>query len=141
MRNFYITSSLFTLLLLSGCSKDILKSYDQRIVGAWEITDIDRYGFSSNDNLPFEEDGMLTFTNDGDVIYSYDGTDYKGSWDIIRVRISDDETQRALQLNVIDFTGQRVLSEYFHNIQFTGTDRFTAFIEYGTRIYVYRFRR
>lgn len=139
MRKFYLISCL--LLVLAGCSKDVLKSYDQRIVGTWEITDIDRYCFSGNDNLPFTEQGMLTFSNNGDVTYTYAGTVYQGSSDIIRVRVGEDEIQRALQLHVIDFTGQRVLSEYFNNIQFTGTDRFTAFIEYGSRLYVYRFKR
>jgi hypothetical protein len=128
------------MLLTSSCSKDVLKSYDQRIVGTWRIIDIDRFGFSGNDNLPFNEEGVFNFSDDGQVTYNFGGTAYKGSWDIIR-QTQNDALQRSLQLSVIDFSGQQMLSEYFNNIQFTGTDRFTAFIEYGTRTYVYRFRR
>lgn len=138
MPKFYLLSLL--LLTLASCSKDVLKSYDQRIVGSWKIIDVDRIGFSGNDNLPFNEDGTFTFDDNGQVTYDFAGTVYQGSWDIIR-EMKNDQLQRSLQLNVIDFSGQQVLSEYLNNIQFTGTDRFTAFIEYGSRTYVYRFRR
>ena len=138
MPKFYLLSLL--LLTLTSCSKDVLKSYDQRIVGTWKIIDIDRFGFSGNDNLPFNEEGTFNFNDDGQVTYNYAGTTYQGSWDIIR-ETHDDQLIRSLQMNVIDFTGRQVLSEYFNNIQFTGTDRFTASIEYGSRTYIYRFRR
>ena len=141
MRIFYTCITLMALLFVTGCSKDFLKSYDRRIVGTWRIADIDRYGFSGSDNLPFNENGRLTFSDDGQVTYEYEGVVFRGSWDIIRHRRNDDALDYALQLTVIDFSGQRVLSEYFNDMQFTGTDRFTAFIEYGTRTYVYRFKR
>lgn len=140
MRNFYICASFFLVLVFSGCSKDVLKSYDRRIVGTWEIVDIDRYGFSGSDNLPFSDGATLSFTNDGQVTYVFSGTQYNGSWDIIRTQQNDQQV-RSLQVTVVDFSGQRVLSEYFNEIQFTGTNRFTASIYYGSRTYVYRFRR
>ncbi len=138
MRKLYPLALL--LFLFTGCSKDFLRSYDRRIVGTWQVIDIDRYGFSGADNLPFNEDGIFTFTDDGQVTYTYGATTFKGSWDIVREN-DNDQLQRSLQLTVIDFAGQQVLSEHFNDMQFTGTNRFAAFIYYGSRTYMYRFRR
>lgn len=141
MRKCYFITPIFLLLLITGCSKDVLRSYDHRIVGTWRIADINRIGIGARDNLPFEETGRLTFTDDGQVRYEFDGQVYRGSWDIIRHRDNDGEMHYALQLTAVDFGNQRVLSEYFNRMQFTGTNRFNASLEYGTRTYVYLFRR
>jgi len=140
MRKIYITTLLLVALIFTGCSKDFLKSYDRRIVGTWEVMDIDRYGFSGNDNLPFKEGGFFTFERDGEAIYSYNGDVYNGSWDLRTERFGED-TKRALQVTVIDFNSQQIRSDYFNDMQFISTNRFNAFIEYGSRTYVYRFRR
>lgn len=141
MRKCYFITSVFLLLIVTGCSKDVLRSYDHRIVGTWRIADINRFGIGARDNLPFEEEGRLTFTADGQVTYEMGGQVYRGSWDIIRHRNNEDEMRHALQLTAVDFNNQRVLSEYFNNMRFTGTNRFNASLEYGTRTYVYLFRR
>ncbi|MGV3656443.1 MAG: hypothetical protein ACO1NX_00760 [Chitinophagaceae bacterium] len=140
MKKFYVFTSLLLLIFISGCSKDFLKSYDRRIVGTWVIDDIDRYGFSGRDNLPFKEGGIFNFNRDGEATYTIDSANYKGSWDI-RTQIFGDETVRALQLTVVDFNNQRMLSDYFNDMRFISTNRFNAFIEYNTRTYVYRFKR
>ncbi len=138
MKKVYIFT--FLLFLFTGCSKDFLKSYDRRIIGTWVIDDIDRYGFSGLDNLPFKQGGIFTFGRDGEAIYTFDGATYSGSWDI-RTQSFGDETVRALQITVVDFNSQRVLSDYFNDMRFVSTNRFNAFIEYNTRTYVYRFKR
>ena len=132
MRKIYFIPLLLSLLFFTGCSKDVLKSYDRRIIGTWQINDIDRYGIPGSANLPFKEGGLLTFTNDGQVTYIYNGNTYKGSWDI-RTERDGDETRRALQLTVVDFNNQQVLSDYFNEMVFVSTNRFNAFIEYGSR--------
>ena len=139
MRKFYIPL-LASFLLLSGCSKDFLKSYDERIVGTWKIIDIDRLGFNGADNLPFREDDVFIFSETGGLAYEQDGQTYEGSWDIQR-KHNDDNEQKALHITAVNFTNQQVRSEYFNDMQFTNTNRFTAFINYNTRMYVYRFLR
>lgn len=139
--------ALYTLLLLpafvlsSGCSKDFLKSYDKRILGTWAIVDRDRYGFNEADALPFKEGDQFTFGEDGALTIARTGSTAQGSWDIQRIKTGDDEEVRALNITVIDFANQQVRSEYFNNMRFTNTDRFTAVINYNTRAYVYRFQR
>ena len=140
MRKFYALSLLSALLLSTGCSKDFLKSYDHRILGTWKIIDIDRFGFNGADALPFDEDAILTFSEDGALTFTQDNKTYSGSWDIQRMRTEDND-KKALVLTAVDFTSQQVRSEYFNDMVFTNTNRFTAFINYNTRTYVYRFLR
>ena len=140
MRKFYTATLLLSIIALTGCSKDFLKSYDRRIVGTWEIIDIDRYGFSGNDNLPFKEGGLFTFTRDGQATYLFNGATYEGSWDL-RTETFGDESKRALQVTVIDYNTQQMRSDYFNDMHFVSTNRFNAYIEYGSRTYVYRFKR
>jgi hypothetical protein len=140
MKKIYTLTLLTAILLISGCSKDFLKSYDRRILGTWKIIDVDRYGFTAADALPFAVTDLFTFKEDGELVYEQGGKTYRGSWDIVR-KSDDDEDQKALQITAIDFTNQQVRTEYFNNMQFTSTNRFTAFINYNTRTYVYRFLR
>lgn len=140
MSALYTPALVLIMLLATGCSKDVLRSYDRRIVGSWRIADIDRFGFGGGDNLPFSEGGVFQFEDDGTVTYTYSGTTYRGSWDIRRLQ-NGDETQRALQITVVDFNNQIILSDYFNEMLFTGANRFQAYIYYGSRTYLYRFRR
>jgi len=141
MRHIYAVALLASTFLVASCSKDILKSYDKRVLGTWKIVNVNRYGFTSADALPFKEGDLLTFSEDGALSVQRDSNMYHGSWDIQRMQNSDDEDYRVLQLTAINFTNQQVRSEYFNDMAFTGTDRFKAFINYSTRVYVYRFAR
>jgi hypothetical protein len=145
----------FISLLAAGCSKDFLKQYEDRIEGTWRLTDVDRVGFGGSlNNLPFTG-GQFTFREDGGLEYtSPSGTVYKGSWDIHREwrrgncstdedgnRDCDDRRVKTLSITAVDFTGQDIKSEYFHEMVFTGTDRFKAYIYSDFHTYVFRFRR
>ena len=70
-------------LCLAGCSKDFLKSYDERILGTWQLTDVDRVGFGGNTaNLPFTG-GTFNFKDGGVLIFTDpSGTVFNGTWDI-----------------------------------------------------------
>src|SRR3982750_1354031 len=126
MKKIYTLSLLFSVLLFAGCSKDFLKSYDTRIVGTWRITDVNRIGFGGNtDKLPFTngtfnfyEDGKLTYVNEANVTY-------QGSWNIEK-RVIEDETVRRLQVSAVDFNTQQILTEFYDDITFVGTNHFKA---------------
>ena len=140
--NKIFTLSLLTLFtLFTGCSKDILKSYETRIIGTWEITDVDRYGLGgSTSNLPFR-DGTFTFQEDGTLTYvDANNNNFTGTWEIVK-KVVDEERVQSLQVTAIDFTNQQVLSEYYDDLNFTGTDRFKANTHSGTHTYVTHFRR
>ena len=141
MKKIYITLIPITLFLVAACSKDFLKSYDKRITGGtWELYDVNNFGIGSrytprftSGHFVFERSGQVTYTNDaGDV--------YEGSWDIRHDYQQDNQVQ-SLFITVINFQTQDVLSEYFDDIQFTGTNRFKAFIYSGGRTYTCKFKR
>lgn len=132
--------------LLSACSKDFLKSYDDRIVGTWRIDDIDRFGFGGSINdLPLKQGGSLTFMKDGTMTYvNPSGEFFKGTWDIQKKNVSagDESTvYRSLQITAVNFTTQEVLGEYYDDINFVSTNHLKAWIYLNTRTYVTHLRR
>lgn len=137
---------LLICFLVTGCSKDFLKRYEERVEGGvWRLVDVDRNGLGGNSSrLPFT-DGEFTFLDNGSLRYvNQYGTVYTGTWDIRREWRSDgsdDRDVKALHITAVDFTGQDIRSEYFHEMVFTGTDRFKAYIYSGFHTYVFRFRR
>ena len=134
-------ASLLLLLLFTGCSKDVLKPYDERIIGSWRISDVDRYGIGgSTSNLPFRE-GTIRFENGRTLSYENSSGSYEGSWDLVKKYEDDGESERSLQITAVDFTGRSVLTEYYDNIQFRSTDHFVAEKQSGTHTYVTHFRR
>lgn len=141
MKRIYTLSIFFSFVLFSGCSKDFLKSYDNRIVGTWRISDVDRVGLGGNtDNLPFTN-GTFTFFENGSLEYvNSANVTFKGSWDIEKKEIND-QTMRRLQITAIDFSNQQVLTEYYDNMTFTSTNHFKANIIYSFHTYVTHFRR
>ena len=141
MKKCYLTGLLFSVLLLSSCSKDFLKSYDRRIVGVWKITDINRTGLGgSTSNLPFQN-GEFNFQDDGSLVYTNEaGTIYQGTWNIEKSYYNE-TTYQSLHITVVNFTTQEVKGEYYDDIDFTRTDRFKARINQGLHTYVTRFDR
>ena len=139
--SYFIPVVLGSTLLLSSCSKDFLKSYDRRIIGNWTITDVDRNGFGGNtSDLPFK-DGSPSFSSDGSLTYTdAAGINYSGTWNIQKKHI-DDQTYQSLEIQVVNFTTQKFLSEYYDDINFTSTGHFKARILQGLHSYVTHFRR
>lgn len=134
-------SIVLSLGMCTGCSKDILKKYDKRIIGTWRITGVNHFGLGGNtDNLPFT-DGSFTFNEGGSMTYiNSANVTYRGNWDIVKKTIGD-ETVRGLKIFVADYIGQQTLSEYYDDMNFTGTDHFKANINSGFHAYVTHFRR
>ncbi len=141
MKKIYTLSLLCFCFLLTACSKDFLKRYEDRIVGTWRVADVDRAGIGGSiSNLPFR-DGSFTFAENGTLTYvSATNVTYQGSWQIDK-KIINDQTLRSLQITAIDFTNQQVLSEYYDDMNFAGTDHFRATINSNFRSSVTHFRR
>jgi hypothetical protein len=142
MKQLYAPVLLLLLIFFSGCSKDFLKRYDNRIIGTWRIADVNRIGLGGDsDNLPFRA-GNLTFNDDGSLVYvDQTGTTYQGHWDIVKKRLHQDDVQRTLQISVVNFGNQQLLTQYYDDMNFWGTDYFKATIQSGFHTYVTHFRR
>ena len=128
-------------LLTTACSKDFLKKYDHRIEGVWQLTDVDRKGIGgSTGHLAFTE-GQFNFEDNGVLTYTNNiGTIYKGTWDIKRSWIDENEVH-TLNVTAVDFASQDIKSEHFDEMAFTGTNHFKAYIHSSSHSYVFRFKR
>jgi hypothetical protein len=146
MKKLYYLLLAGSLLFLSNCSKDFLKSYDDRIIGTWHIDHVNKIGFGGDtDNLPFKE-GNFNFMKDGTMTYTdASGNVYKGTWDIQKKTINDNNGDasvfRSLQITAVNFTSQEVVSEYYDDISFVGTDYIRAKIFSPYRTYITHLRR
>lgn len=143
MKKIYPLFLPFISFLITACSKDFLKSYDKRITGGtWELYDINSFGIGGRYNSPFTN-GYFTFQPSGDLEYKdLQGNVYEGSWNIRwERRSSDDARVRSLFITVVNFQTQDVKTEYFDEINFTGTNRFKAHIYGGGRNYTFKFKR
>jgi hypothetical protein len=154
MKKIYLAILIpITFIISLGCSKDVLRNYEDRIEGTWRLDDVDRIGFGSS-SLPFKE-GRFIFSPNGKLEYiDRAGVLYDGSWDMHRRvirgncdtdnnghRQCDDRNVRTLQITAIDFQTRDIRTEYFDEIVFTGANRFKAYVHLTGRTYVFRFRR
>jgi len=69
------------------------------------------------------------------------GSVYKGNWDIQKDFENNENYQRALQLTAVDFSNQIVITEYFDEMNFRGSDHFVAFTQEGLQSYTTYFRK
>jgi hypothetical protein len=127
--------------LLTSCSKDFLKPFEDRIVGTWQITDVNRVGVGGSSSEIHFREGAFTFNEDGTLEYiDANGDVYNGSWDI-RKRTIDNNIIRNLQITAVNFNSQTVLSEFYDEMNFRGTDHFVAKINTPFRTFVTHFER
>ena len=156
MKKLYLFFFSFIFIILSGCSKDFLKPYEDRLEGStWRLVDIDKRGIGGGSMPITFRDGEFSFFDNGELRYTDGaGNVYNGSWNMRKYWMRDrcyidengyedcDEKRvRSLSITAVDFSSQRVLNEFFDDIVFTGTNRFKAFIYTGFATYIFRFRR
>ena len=133
-------------ILLPSCSKDFLKRYDKRIPGTWDLIDVDSKGIGGDtERLPFRN-GTFVFSEDGDMTYTDpSGETYEGTWDINKLNGRSNgrgnDVTRIFTLYGVNFTTEEIRSEQFEQMEFTGTNRFRAYIYSGAHVYVFRFKR
>lgn len=141
MNKLYLFPIFFIFILFNSCSKDILKPFEDRVIGQWRISDVNRLGIGgSASELRFTE-GQFIFNEDGTLEYTdVNGVTFNGSWDIQK-RMIDGNYLRTLQLTAVDFNTQRVISEYYDDMNFRGTNHFVAKITAPTRTFITHFRR
>lgn len=141
MKSIYTLSFLLSFIVFFSCSKDFLKKYDKRIIGTWRITDVDRFGIGGDsDGLPFR-DGTFIFREDGSLTYiTTANVTYQGTWDIDKKTIGE-ERIRSFQITVVNYLNQHLMTQYYDDMNFAGTDHFKTRIMSGLHTYVTHFRR
>ncbi|WP_018627376.1 hypothetical protein [Niabella aurantiaca] len=145
MKKGYLSVLLVTLLFIS-CSKDIFKRYEKRIIGDWEVEDINSYGFGS---MPMNfGEGAYHFGEDRSFIFTdINGVAYTGKWQIKKYWTNNNcdgcssDNIRTLMVSAVDNRSGELKADYFNEIKFTGTDRFNGTMVNGTRTRVFKFRR
>lgn len=143
MKKFYtIFLAVSSLFLFNSCSKDILKSYEDRIIGIWELEEVNRVGIGGDvSDLPIKEGSIFEFNEHGALTFTdINGDIYTGSWDIERAYY-DEQQIRSLHIAVVNFATQQMRSELFEEIRFTSTNKFKGFIRQGAHTYVFHFER
>jgi hypothetical protein len=144
MKNIYLFLLLLPCFFLSGCSKDTLRRYEDRIIGTWELYDIDKRGSGNTSHQEFQP-GLFTFREDGTAVYVLDGVTYNGVWDIdVSSRQTncdgdgcDYETVYRLDIYVTDPASQFTRNELFDDMSFKSSNRFNAY----DKGFVFQFRR
>jgi hypothetical protein len=141
MKKIYTISFVAFIILISACSKDFLKRYDKRIVGTWHIDYVNVIGIGgSSSKLPFNN-GTFTFLDDGSLEYSNSANEvFKGKWDIVK-KTQGEQSVRSLQVSAVDYTSHEVLTQYYDDMNFTGTNHFKATINSNFQTYVTHFSR
>lgn len=152
MKNIYLFLFLLPCFFLSGCSKNVLERYENRIIGTWELYDIDNRGIFGGGSITHQvfQPGIFTFNENNTVTYVLNGVTYNGGWDIDRyTRVTNchtDEdgdqscnydTDYPLFISVTEPVSQYNRTETFDNMNFSGSNSFKAYDEH----FVFRFRR
>lgn len=137
MKKLYALSILLVSLIATSCTKD----YENKIIGNWQLADVDKVGFGhSSNNLPFR-DGYFSFDNSSQLQYStLSGAIYHGTWQI-RNENSYDDSNQILFVTAINFNTQEIRSEHFSELHFISKNRFKAYVTSGIDKYVFYFRR
>lgn len=154
MRNkFTLIAVLSSLLILTSCSKDAFKPYEDRLEGGtWRLDKVTEVGFprTAIDILR----GTYTFYTDGTMVYEdrYDGF-FEGDWRIRKFwseecfidewgnTICDSELWRELSIYAVDYYTRERIQILFDNIRFVGTNTFKAYIYDRGGTYIFTFRR
>src|SRR5687768_13206057 len=94
----HYTVILLLVVTFSGCSKDFLKPYEDRVEGGtWELHDVDRRGIGGGYDPPFTG-GRFNFFPGGQLEYiDLAGNVYEGSWSI---RKYNSDNGRVRQLSI-----------------------------------------
>jgi hypothetical protein len=139
MKKIYLL--LIPVIIFSSCSKDFLKPYDDRIVGTWRISEVNRVGIGGNASDIAFRNGTFEFHNDGTLTYTdAAGNTSSGTWDIQKRNVNNDVI-RTLQITAVDFNSQQVRAEFYDEMNFRSTNHFVAKINNTLRTFVTHFRR
>jgi hypothetical protein len=149
MKKIYLL--FFISFLLAACTRQ----YQDRIIGTWNLVDIDKRGIGGSISNQTFQNGTFTFREDGTITWTTPGgVDYHGSWDIDwesrqnNCYTDSDGGQQCnydevmeLFVSVTDPISQHTKKERFDEIQFTSSNRFKAIIYSDFQTYIFIFRK
>ncbi len=133
---------LFLPLVMAGCTKNKLAKFNTRIVGSWQLVEINTFGLGSS-NIVFNG-GYFTFnSNNTAMYYDRNNNSFTGTWYIDAYVYTDDEgdseTDFILSVDVGD--GRSMKFDRFEIPRFGNTNRFKAKVRNGLNVVTYVFER
>lgn len=129
-------------LFITGCTKNRLAKFNTRIVGSWQLVEVNTFGLGSS-NIVFNG-GHFTFNSDNTATY-YDreNNSYFGTWYIDAYVYTDSEgdseTDFILSVDVKD--GSFMKFDRFEIPRFGNSNRFKAKVRNGLNVVTYIFER
>ncbi|MCH5720647.1 hypothetical protein [Niabella hibiscisoli] len=127
---------------MAGCTKNRLAKFNTRIVGSWQLVEVNTFGLGSS-NIVFNG-GYFTFnSNNTAMYYDRNNNSFTGTWYIDAYVYTDDEgdseTDFILSVDVGD--GRSMKFDRFEIPRFGNTNRFKAKVRNGLNVVTYVFER
>ncbi|HEV7781614.1 MAG TPA: hypothetical protein VGO58_10120 [Chitinophagaceae bacterium] len=123
MRRYLLLSLLASSVILSSCSK----SYEDRIIGSWQLEDAWRWVFLGKDHFQTGyESGIFTFMENGDATYTSSTDTMTGYWRSDRYTNSyynsdgeyETRTMKYLRISLVNFQQNQRLEWEFDDFHF-----------------------
>lgn len=140
MKAFFIIA--LSCLAITGCTKHKLEKFNNRIIGNWQLTEINTFGLGSS-RIIFDG-GSFSFKSDNNAAY-YDrnGIAYYGTWYIDAYTYTDSEgdsdTEFILTIDVSN--GGNIKFDQLEIPRFGNADRFKAKVKNNLNTVTYVFER
>jgi hypothetical protein len=143
MKKHLLAPFFLSLFFLFSCSK--IFHVEDKLEGEWRLKTAEKKALlqSTTINTGYET-GKFQFFNNGSASYQDGSSIMKGNW---RMRVvntgtsdngnSGNNTGRVLNINLYDFTANRVLNLEFDQFRFTSRNRLVA--EYQSPGYRYKY--
>ncbi len=123
MRKYLLLSLLANSFIFSACSK----TYEDRIVGSWQLEDAWRQVFLGRDHFQTGyESGIFTFMENGDATYTSNADTMTGYWRSDRYNNGyynsngewETRTMKYLRISLVNFQQNRRLEWEFDDFHF-----------------------
>ncbi len=130
-----------TVVALFGCTKHRLEKFNNRIVGSWDLVEVNTFGVGSS-NIVFNG-GSFSF-RDGNSLDYYDRNNvhYSGTWYIDAYTYDngeDTDTEFILSMDVSN--GRDIKHDQMEIPRFGDASRFKAKVRNGLNTVTYIFER
>lgn len=137
MKKIYAAFFPLFLLLFTACKKEHpADPYNDQLIGStWRLVKIDAPNYI---NPPFAN-GSFTFKPKGQLEYvDINGNSYNGSW---YITYHEETVKHFLYLSIVDPEHNAVISQFYDDIEFIGTEYFTAYFYLSSFVNSFYFQR
>ena len=132
---------LAPVLILASCTKSTIGDYNNRIVGNWQISYVERQGnYGTEPVYTGYEGGVFYLSNNGSARFSDSYGELSGSWRMIPRSDGYNGSNSSLELRLYDYYNDDAIEWEFYAVEFSGNRMIGYMNRYGYE-YRYEFRR